>query len=118
MIARSNWPESRPTFSTVALTLGSYRVLAIPRLGSASSCFGSYRSPERDELVTLVAGLPRSEATQKLQKMGFTTVLFHHPGPMAKFRNRQLLEKMRLEENPGLRLLLSTETLSAYEVGG
>ncbi|MFQ5416572.1 MAG: hypothetical protein ACE5FL_05910 [Myxococcota bacterium] len=107
-------------------TTGVGRVLQAPQriLVSAyhrrrtSSCRGSYPAPGRAEFMEIVGRLPSSAAVRELKRLGFTTVVLHHPNAdLARIRALRFKRSVQRQSVESLRLLLETEGLSAYEIG-
>ena len=78
-----------------------------------STCFGSFRAPDRDLLAELVERLPESAAIEELRQLGFTTLVLNKHAVMYAFVIKQ---KIHHRSGNRIRLLLENEMLAAYEL--
>jgi len=78
-----------------------------------STCFGSFRAPERDQLVEWVEQLPAPAAIEELRQLGFTTLILNKRAVMYAFVIKQ---KIQLGSGKRIPLLLENEMLAAYEL--
>jgi hypothetical protein len=78
-----------------------------------STCFGSFRAPERELLAELVAELPESGVIEELRQLGFTTLVLNKRAVMYA-----LVIKQKIQRGTGkrIRLLLENEMLAAYDL--
>jgi hypothetical protein len=79
------------------------------------TCFGSYHPEGRQEIEEIVARLPDRGAQRELRELGFTTVILRHTEVMGPLRDVYRLQFHRGPDAP--RILLSTKTLTAFELG-
>jgi hypothetical protein len=78
-----------------------------------STCFGSFRAPERDLLAEWVEQLPEPAAIEGLRQLGFTTLILNKRAVMYAFVIKQKIQRGSGKRIP---LLLENEMLAAYEL--
>ncbi len=78
-----------------------------------STCFGSFRAPDREQLAELVELLPEPRAIEDLRQLGFTTLVLNKRAVMYA-----LAIKRKIGSGPRkrLRLLLENEMLAAFDL--
>jgi len=78
-----------------------------------STCFGSFRAPEQDELAELIERLPEPSAIADLRQLGFTTLILNKRASMYA-----LAIKRKIQSGPQKRLrqLLENEMLAAFDL--
>jgi hypothetical protein len=98
--------------------LGAPRILVSGWHGRrTSACFGSFVSPEREELAGQVDALPARAAVDALRALGFTTVVLHHPpGVIGGETLLPWYEAAASGDAPTLRVLQRTDEISAFEL--
>ena len=79
-----------------------------------STCFGSFRAPEREALWDLVEGLPEPRAIDGLRQLGFTTLIVNKKAIVFAY---QLERRIDAAAAGSLPLLLEDEKFSAYDFG-
>lgn len=76
------------------------------------TCYGSYHPEGRDETNEIIEQLPDPEAQRALRELGFSTVILRHKNPPGL----RLKTKMERDGRTAPRVLLSTKTMTAYEL--
>ncbi len=83
-----------------------------------SHCYNSFRPKVLEEVKKMSARLPEDGAIRALRKMGFTTILVHHPsGDLSSTRRREEFVAYA-EQTSGalLRRLYGDDSMTAYEL--
>ena len=81
----------------------------------SSACYNSFKPLELGAVAELSREMPSPAAVKEAARLGFTTLLLHHPDHSAKAR--ATLNRMKTASdtpNSGLRLIHSSESLSAF----
>jgi hypothetical protein len=92
-------------------------LLSAYHLRRTSPCYNSFVPPITGEVAQLASELPDAAALAALAKLGFTTVIAHHPaasGPVAAELHRRL--EAAAEKGAGLRRIHADAGRSAYVI--
>lgn len=79
------------------------------------TCFGSYHPGGREAIAEILARLPERAAQRELRELGFTTLILYHAAGVPAQRIKYRLQHHRNPDVP--RVILSTKTMTAYELG-
>jgi hypothetical protein len=92
-------------------------LLSAYHLRRTSPCYNSFVPPVTGEVAKLASELPDGAALQALARLGFTTVIAHHPalsGPVAAELHRRL--EAAAASGAGLRRVHADASRTAYEI--
>jgi hypothetical protein len=78
-----------------------------------SACFASFPAPGHERLEALVPALPDRDAVDALARLGFTTVIAHHPPGLDPGLDQQFAPGTS-GSDPALRLIARSDAMSAY----
>ncbi len=92
-------------------------LLSAYHLRRTSPCYNSFVPPVTGDVARLASELPDPAALQALARLGFTTIVAHHPdssGPVAAELHRRL--EVAAASGAGLRRVYGDASRTAYEI--